>query len=160
MIKPKIRSFDWVDRKRTMLKKIMPGDYFCFELPGLIGFGCGRILAKVSLGHSAAFFSGVLAQPFFSTDWVGEVSFFDIVDSYSLFDRKKEGDWRIVAGSDISEESFDFCSAWFGYGTLGDRQKVNLAGKKLPCSEEEYRLLPAYRPAGNKVILKRMGFDS
>lgn len=159
MSEPQMRYFEWSDRKRTMLKKIVPGDYFCFELPGSSEFGCGRIIAKVSLGHSAVFFSGSLLQPSFPVDWIEEISFFDIIDSYSLFDRKKEGDWRIVAAADISEESFDLCSAWFGYGTPGDRHKVNLAGKELPCSEEEYRLLPPYRPAGNKAILKKMGIN-
>jgi len=132
----------------------MEGDFFCFELEAG-GFGCGRILAKVSLGHSVEIFSGVENSPDYTPAWLKKgVAFYDIVDSYSLFDKKKEGDWRVVASGNLDSD-FDFDAAFFGYGTRGDRQKVNLAGTRSPCDEEVYLTLPPYRPAGNKSIVAK-----
>ena len=143
-----------------MLRYINGGDFFCFELPDGKGYGCGRVVAKLSIGHAVEVYEGVEPLPQFSSGWFDKkVSFYEIIDSYSLFDRKKEGDWRILVTSCALSVDYDFDAAWFGYGTKGGRQKVNLAGSRFDCSEEEYASLPAFRPAGNKTILKKMGFS-
>src|SRR5687767_3004002 len=84
----------WNAKPRTRLRYIKPGDLFMFRLDDS-KHGVGRIISKVSLGHVAEFFEVTLNSP--------ELQGFDlarvkrrglpvVLDSYSLFDRKIEGD--------------------------------------------------------------------
>ncbi|MBT0568172.1 Imm26 family immunity protein [Williamsia sp. CHRR-6] len=151
------KRYSWEKKKRTMLRFIKPGDFFCFLLPSG-KFGCGRVISKVSVGHSAEFYPSPLDEPVLWENWANSgVSFYDVLDSYSLFDRRLEGDWRIVGSADIEEKKV-YREVFFVYGSSGGRYKVNLMGQECECSEEEYRALPPYRPAGNANILSRMGF--
>ncbi|QEO27253.1 Imm26 family immunity protein [Xanthomonas translucens] len=152
-----IFKYGWDKKKRTMLRFIKPGDFFCFALPSG-KFGAGRIIAKVSVGHSAEIYDSALDEPVFTEAWNGfAVYFYDVLDSYSLFDRKIEGDWRIVGNSNIKSRKIHE-ETFFGYGSSGSRTKVNLIGQRFECSEEEYKHLPPYRPAGNEDILEKIKY--
>jgi hypothetical protein len=152
-----VTSYDWDRKKRTPLRSVRPGDYFCFALPSG-GFGAGMVISRVSIGHAVEIFDARVAEPRWSDEWREyPIAFREIIDSYSLFDRKKEGDWRIVASSVLEDRDTDRAT-WFAYGSPGDRVKVNLLGERSPCSEEEYDALPRYRPAGEKTVLAQ--FDS
>ncbi len=150
-------KYSWDKKKRTMLRFIEPGDFFCFSLPSG-KFGVGRIISKVSVGHSAEIFDVELNEPIIPDDcssW--PTSFYEILDSYSIFDRKAEGEWRIVGNAEIDKNKI-YKEIFFAYGSLGDRVKVNLLNQEFKCSEEEYKNLPSYRPAGGRVILRKMGY--
>ncbi|AXQ10024.1 Imm26 family immunity protein [Xanthomonas oryzae] len=148
-------NYVWSKKKRTVLRSLKQGDFFCFFLSeGKYGFG--RLIAKLSMGHSVEIFDIALNDPVVPGNWSKlSVDFYEVVDSYSLFDKKSEGDWRVVGYAEL-EVKQDYRCVFFGYGSKGDRNKVNLLGEKFSCDEEEYIKLPPYRPAGNKSILARM----
>lgn len=60
-------------------------------------YGVGRIMTQNSLGHVAETFDKILTSPDVKSLSFSRLGDPVILDSYSLFDRKLEGDWRIVA---------------------------------------------------------------
>jgi hypothetical protein len=148
-----VRIIPWDSKPRTMLRFLRPGDRFAFEIsPNR--YGQGTILAKTSVGHSAEFLPDVVSDPNDMSAWDNGESpaFFDILDSYSLFDRRAEGNWQRIA-TDAPVPARDAHRAVaFGYGSCGDRYRVDLFGVTSEIGEDEYASLPAYRPGGHHDI--------
>jgi Immunity protein 26 len=155
MSKAKISG--WDAKPRTVLRSIRPGDLFLFAL-GSGRYGVGRILTAVSLGHVAEFFEPVLDQPDvagFSPDAAVRRGRPLIIDSYSLFDRKLEGDWRIVA----RQENFvprDVDDVFFTYGDASNRRRVDVHDRETAIDADEASRLPRYSPNGDWQVRNKL----
>ncbi|AKF48642.1 Imm26 family immunity protein [Pseudomonas syringae] len=144
-----LKIFKWEENKRKQLRHIKPGDIFCFDL-GQIGYGLGRVMTRNSLGHVVEIFKEVLDKPQITCSNFSRVGDPVILDSYSLFDRKTEGDWRIIAHDPNYtaplEEPIRFI-----YGVANNRTEVDIFDNEYPSrsSPEE---LPRYSPKGDMQI--------
>lgn len=147
----------WDAKPRTVLRSIRPGDLFLFVLePGR--YGVGRIVSAVSVGHVAEFFEPVLDTP--------DVTGFSpaearrrgrplIIDSYSLFDRKLEGDWRIVARQE-NFQPVDVDDVFFTYGDASNRRKVDVFDRETAIDAAEASRLPPYSPHGDWQVRHKL----
>lgn len=152
-----MRTIEWDSKPRTMLRFLKPGDRFAFETsPGR--FGQGTLLAKVSLGHSAEIYPALVSDPADTSAWDdgAEPAFFEILDTYSLFDRRREGDWQRIATDAAVPSRPAHRSTRFGYGSPGDGQSTDLFGHRAPVDEHEFARLPRYRPAGHRAVVARL----
>lgn len=75
-----------------------------------------------------------------------------ILDSYSLFDRKAEGDWRIVAYDNEYQAPLDE-PIRFSYGVADNKRLVDIFDNEtfLVGMEEDF---PRYSPMGDEKIKK------
>lgn len=154
-----IKFWGWDKKPRTMLRYLKSGDIFCFQLPN-DKFGFGKIVAKVSVGHTAEIFDYFSHTP----DDYDRVSFNSdsksipvILDSYSLFDKKISGEWRII-GHDEKNVIKPFEGIYFVYGPLGERKKVDMFGNVSDVSDvsdKESENYPPYMPK-NDFHIKNM----
>ena len=119
-----LKLYGWEARERTMLRRIIPGMIFAFAI-GDAGYGFGRVLSRVNMGHVVKIFDVVKSEPLIDFDelvslrsLLGPV----VIDSYGLFDRKNEGDWRIIGHEDGFVPS-DLDRVFFKYG-VPPRYKV------------------------------------
>lgn len=154
----KMKVLGWDKRPRTMLRHIKPGDLFAFSL-GDGKFGLGRIVSKISVGHIAEVFDVVANSP--------DVHDFDvntacramppvILDSYSLFDKKSEGDWRIIAHDEGFVPS-NMENVFFTYGAAaGSCRKVDYLDRETAISKAESDKLPDYSPEGELRIKREL----
>jgi len=139
----------WNSKPRTMLRFIKPGDIFVFKLNDEY-FGFGRILTKVSLGHVAEIFDSILTSPTVTPELLSSVSRLGtpvVLDTYSLFDKRLEGDWQIVA------HDSEFCmgdtdNVYFVYGHPNSWIRVDVFGNKESMADLEAALLSKYSPRG------------
>jgi len=147
----KIKKYDWKKNQRTPLGKIKTGDIFFFEnSPG--EFYLGRIMAKNSLGHFAEIFTPPTNDPaIIELDKVKRIREPIILDSYSLFDKKSEGNWKIIANQEDYTTPTDE-PIRFAYGLGPTRTQIDISGNKEKISEKEARSLPAYSPMGDLDI--------
>lgn len=147
----------WNSKPRTLLRSIKPGDLFLFRLDDS-KYGAGRIISHVSVGHVAEFFDVILDEPDLQGLDLARVKRLGrpvILDAYSLFDRKKEGDWQIVG----HQEDFvpqDVDDVFFAYGVGPTRQKVDVFGKRTQVPAQEAEGLPLYSPMGDKDVKRKV----
>lgn len=82
-------------------------------------------MTKNSLGHVAEIFDEVLNSPAVNSLSFSRLGAPVILDSYSLFDRKTEGDWRIVA-HEIGYQPSNEESIRFVYGVANNVKLVDI----------------------------------
>ena len=78
-----------------------------------------------------------------------------ILDSYGLFDRKIEGDWRIVAhdeGYIPHDESVRFTS-----GIASGCKRIDIFDNEEAIAESEAKKLPDYSPMGEDDVIEELG---
>lgn len=153
----KITLNPWDKKPRTALRSIKPGDIFMFRL-GSDSFGIGRILSKVSIGHVAEFFEPILSIPDLGDNNVDTIQRRGqplIIDSYSLFDRKLEGDWRIV-GHEVGFEPKNVNGIYFIYGTDKNLKKVSIFDEESVVDEKSASTLEYYSPNGDIHIRHKL----
>lgn len=133
----------WEKKPRTMLRFIKPGDIFCFKLSAS-SYVFGRVISKIMTGHVVE----ILGEP----KSCPEVNDSDILsfsrkvppfvlDSYSLFDRKLEGEWRVVGRqNNFAPEKVG--DVYFTYGMAGSCKKVNVFGEEHAITEKESKKIP------------------
>lgn len=142
-----------------MLRHIKPGDVFAFLL-GTNRYGFGRIISIVTLGHVAEFFDHVHDHPVVDSKELGQMKRLGkpvVLDSYSLFDRKVDVDWRIIGyQDDFVPEAI--VNVFFVYGDGTGCRKVDVFGKESPVSAGEAQGLPFYAPLGDMDV-KREIYD-
>ena len=148
---------EWATAKRTRLRHIRPGDLFFFTVPGR-GFGSGRIVARVSLGHTAEIFDPITVEPprQFDPDTLTAHPPV-VIDSYSLLDRGREGDYRILAHDSEFDPGGRYDSVFFAFGAGPNRTRVDILGNRTAISEDEARHLPRYTPLGDARIQNLVG---
>lgn len=154
----KTKFLGWDKRTRTMLRYIKPGDIFLFELREG-AFGVGRVVSKVSIGHIAEVFDTIVTTPDIQSLDIGSLHRAMppvILDSYSLFDRKSEGDWRIVAHEEDYLPS-GMENVFFTYGAAaGCCRKVDYLDRETEISKAEAEKLPDYSPEGELRIKREL----
>ncbi|WP_081004404.1 Imm26 family immunity protein [Pseudomonas coronafaciens] len=149
------KYYSWAKKPKTLLRNIKTGDIFCFLING--NYRIGRIMTQNSLGHVAEIFEQVLKEPdaseLISTKRVGRPV---ILDSYGLFDRKIEGDWRIVAHDEDyvppRDESVRFTS-----GIASGCKKIDIFDNEEAITESEAGNLPDYSPMGEGDVIEELG---
>lgn len=102
-----------------MIRFIKTGDIFCF-LNEKNTYCFGRILSKVSIGNVVEILDFVSPTPEIKVNEIEQSNRLIelvILDSYTLFDRKIEGDWRII-GRHINYIPTDFENTFFTYGCI------------------------------------------
>lgn len=148
----------WAKKPKTLLRHIRPGDIFCFS-SGAQRYYFGRIMTRNRLGHVAEVFCDYLTLPD-ASQLPGFSRLGDplILDSYSLFDRKIEGDWRIVGHqADYvapTDEPF-----FFTYGVGPSRQRVDIFDREVTVTGEEAKAFPDYSPMGDFDVKEAFGID-
>ncbi|MCE0559024.1 Imm26 family immunity protein [Motilimonas sp. E26] len=161
----KLKIWGWDKKPRTMLRYIKPGDIFCFELKeetfalnlNRKVYGFGRIMTKMSLGHSAEIFDFFSTTPELKNDFELDCSRLMpplILDSYSLFDRKIIGDWRIIGRQEDYLHSGDE-DVYFLWGSKGLEKKTSLYGESSEATEEEVKKYP-YKIAWDDLFITKM----
>lgn len=149
----KTELWGWDKKIRTMLRFVKPGDIFCFELKnGLFCFG--RIIAKVATGHLAEILDYVSDKPCINLDNIekgrrlGEPI---ILDSYGLFDRKAEGEWRII-GHQEEYKAPDFDDIYLTFGIGDDWKRRDLYGNTTKITKEEHFRYILVSPKGDDEV--------
>lgn len=71
------------------------------------------------------------------------------LDTYSLFDRKSEGEWRITGRQEDYIPPEDAKDLWFAWGTGLGCKKSNVLYQTVPISGEEWEALPHLSPGGD-----------
>ena len=140
-----IKIWGWDKKKRTMLRFIKSGDIFCFELEKQ-KYCFGRIISDTFTGHIAEIFDYISSDTFINAEIIEKSSRLMpliVLDSYTLFDNKRSGDWRIV-GHQENYVPNDVENIYFTYGHGGGCRKMDVFGKETPIHEsdqEKYILL-------------------
>lgn len=113
--KPELKIWGWDKKPRTMLRHLDAGMIFCFKFDDN-KYCFGRLMTKCCVGHIAEFFDHTSSAPEFSAEFLSKCKrvSVQIIDSYSLFDRRSEGEWRIIGAcgnyvpTDVGEIKFYF----------------------------------------------------
>ena len=151
----KIRIWGWDKKVRTMLRFIKPGDIFCFEFKDE-SYCFGRIIVKVTTGHLAEILDCVSDKPCIDKNSIEKAQRIGdpiILDSYGLFDRKAEGEWRII-GNQEDYIMHDYGDIYLTFGVGRDWKKVDLYGNTTKISEEEHLKYILMSPQGDYKIKK------
>lgn len=152
------KLFGWEKKPITVLRSIKPGDVFCFEVSK--GRYCfGRIIAKVSVGHTAEIYDLFLPEPTVSEQQISAAKRIIppvVLDSYGLFDKKISGEWRIIgSGPEFIPGGVD--NFYFVYGAEENRKKVDIFGNTSPVSNAASQDYPAYSPKQDDQIKFMLG---
>jgi Immunity protein 26 len=139
--------------KRKNRNKILPGDIFAFvfnEAAGGNQYGFGRIVSRIFTGHVAEIFNYFSAQP--TIDLSQSKQRFKnpvILDAYSLFQLRREGDWRFIGTTENYQPDADLLNVRFAWGTKGDQRATDLQGNWAHISDAEADSLPRENPYGD-----------
>lgn len=131
----KIKIRGWNTKPRTMLRFIKIGDIFCFEYSDN-KFAFGQIIGKSISGHVGIFFNLFKDNPEITEQELNDLTCIGepkIIDSYSLFDRKSEGNWQII-GHEENIDLMPYEKVYFKYGDPNGSKfgKVDIIGKTYP----------------------------
>ncbi|MCX4300112.1 MAG: immunity 26/phosphotriesterase HocA family protein [Lachnospiraceae bacterium] len=149
----KIKIWGWNKKKRTMIRYIKPGDIFCFELSEQ-KYCFGRIIAKTIVGHIAEIFDYISSDTIIDTEIIEKSSRLMpliILDSYTLFDYKISGDWRII-GHQENYTPNDVNGIYFSYGTGEECKKVDVFGNETSIPESDKNNYTWLAPQCNEYI--------
>lgn len=151
----KIMIWGWDKKVRTMLRFIKPGDIFCFKLNEK-SYGFGRIITKIDVGHLVEIFNCISDKPCIDANSIeNAMRLMEPValDSYGLFDKKAEGEWRII-GKQQDYIAHDFGDIYLTFGAGRDWKKIDLYGNVTKISVEEHLKYILMSPQGDYVIKK------
>ena len=150
-----IKSVEIKTGKRPKRLKPVPGDIFAFKIKDEC-FGFGRLISKVSVGMVAEIFDYISPHPIFDmtkTDsWLIQPL---VLDTYSLFERRLEGDWRIIAHTEpfVADSKYD--NIKFIYGEPPNNLKaVSVDDKTQPISSDAARGCREYAPYGDYHVIQ------
>lgn len=149
----KIEIWGWDKKVRTMLRFIKQGDIFCFEFKEK-NYCFGRIIVKVTTGHLAEILDCVSDKPFIDINSIEKAQRIGepvILDSYGLFDRKAEGEWRIV-GHQEDYKPQDFYDIFMTFGIGDDWKRCDLYGNVTKITKEEHFRYILISPKGNNQV--------
>lgn len=157
------KFWSWDKKPRTMLRFVKPGDLFCFKLDD--GNYCfGRVMSKIMSGHVVEIFNFISKKPEITESDIAQSERAIppvIIDTYSLFDRKTEGEWRIT-GHQNNYKPTNIDDVFFIYGIpvpgIGLLKKADINGNKVgEISEEEAKKYQWLSPNGDYDIKSLLG---
>jgi len=153
-----IKIWGWDKKPRTMLRFIKPGDIFCFRFDENT-YCFGRIISKV-IFWTAEIFDYVSPNPEINEEAILKASRLInpvVLDAYCLFDRRTEGEWRIIGRQeDYTPQNMD--NVFFTYGVASGCKKVDIWNNETPISAEEQKKYIMLSPDGDygvKELLKK-----
>lgn len=149
----KLKIWGWDKKERTMVRYIKNGDIFCFKLYEK-EYCFGRIIVKTDFGHLAEIFDCISDKPYITIDSVEKASRLMapiVLDSYSLFDKKIVGEWRII-GCQEDYIATDFDDIYLTFGIGSDWKKIDLNGNITKISAEEHLKYIPLSPVGDYII--------
>ncbi len=155
-----VKSVEIKTSKRPKRVKPTPGDIFAFRINEEL-FGFGRLVASVSIGMVAEIFDYFSKQPILdlskTNKWLIKPL---ILDTCSLFERKIEGDWRIIGHLDDNNIDDKFKDIKFIYGMPPKQlMAVSIDDSEQPISQQEAASFRRYSPCGDydvKQLLKEI----
>lgn len=147
-----IKIWGWEKKPRTMLRYLKIGDIFCFRYDENT-YRFGRIMARV-IFHIVEIFDFASDRPVITEEQVLHVGRLLVtpLDTYSLFDRKSEGEWRIIGRQEDYVPPEDAGEYWFSWGDRSAARKSNVFDETVAIGEEEWRALPPLSPGGDYDI--------
>ena len=151
----RIRFVGWDKKPRTMLRFIKPGDVLCF-LRGTDTYCFGRIMTKASMGHFGEIFEYASEAPSITEEEVQSAnrmlgSF--CLDSFTLFDTKIMGDWRIIGHQkDYRPEGVE--GIYFAYGLADSCKRIDILGNTVGITEAEAQHYEPYMSCTDARIQK------
>jgi Immunity protein 26 len=144
--------------KRKNRNKINPGDLFSFRLDDN-SWGFGRIVSRITDGHVAEIFKYFANEPVLDSGKTYDRFMPPVVlDAYSLFQLKREGDWGFVGSTPDYAPDAVIAQVRFAWGSSGDQKATDIYDKYLPVSDQEAKSLPRCQPWGDydvKEFIKR-----
>lgn len=154
--KPELEIWGWDKKPRTMLRYLDSGQIFCFKFDE-DKYCFGRLMTKASVGHIAEIFDYTSSLPEIDADTLNSSKRISvqILDNYSLFDRKTEGDWRII-GACGNYIPANVENVIFYYGIGNDTRLTDFFNHETPVSEEEAKKYPPLSPHGDYLIKKEI----
>lgn len=150
-----IKIWGWEKKPRTMLRFLKIGDIFCFKYDDHT-YRFGRIMARV-IFHIVEILDYASDQPVITEEDVLSAGRLLVtpLDTYSLFDRKSEGEWRIIGHQeDYAPENAE--DVWFSWGDRSDCRKSNVLDQTVFISEEEWKALPPLSPGGDYDVKREI----
>ena len=144
-----IKIWGWEKKPRTMLRFLKIGDIFCFRYDDH-SYRFGRIMAHV-IFHIAEIFDYVSQEPVIREGDILHAGRLLVtpIDSYSLFDRKSEGEWRIIGRQEDYTPPEDARDLWFAWGIASGCRKSNVLDETVFISQAEWDTLPHLSPGGD-----------
>ncbi len=135
--------------------KPKPGDIFAFKINDEL-FGFGRLVSKVDIGMVAEIFDYFSSQPILDMSklekWLIQPL---VLDSYSLFELRLEGDWRIIGHSELKNVNERFNNIRFIYGEPPNHLKaVSIDDTETSITQEDAVGLRYYSPCGDEKVKK------
>ena len=149
----KLITWGWEKKKRTLLRYIKIGDIFCFKYDDYTYyFGC--VIAMKPKDYTIVeIFNYTSSLPVISKEIIDNaIRIFHPInlDAYSLFDRKVEGEWRIIGhyeGYAIKDED----NISFAVGVVFPR-KMDINGNLTKISPEEAEGLQDFAYLGDTNV--------
>lgn len=155
--KPELKIWGWDKKPRTMLRYLDAGMIFCFKFDDN-NYRFGRLMTKCCVGHIAEFFDHTSSTPEINAEILAKCKrvSVQIIDSYSLFDRKSEGEWRIIGAcgnyipTDVEDIKF-----YFGIGS--DPRITDFLDRQIKVTPSEAEKYPPLSPLGDFQIKEKLG---
>lgn len=151
-----IKLWGWEKKPRTMLRYIKIGDIFCFKYDDHT-YRFGRIMAEV-IFHIVEIFDYASDQPVIAEEDILAANRLLVtpLDTYSLFDRRTQGEWRIIGRQEDYTPPEDVKDIWFSWGIASGCRKSNPLDQTVFISEEEWRALPSLSPGGDYYVKREI----
>jgi len=151
-----IKIWGWEKKPRTMLRFLKIGDIFCFKYDDHT-YRFGRIMAKV-IFHIVEILDYVSDQPVIREEDIlgADRLIVTPLDTYSLFDRRSEGEWRIIGHQEDYVPPEDAKDIWFAWGIASGCRKSNVFNQTVFISEEEWSALPSLSPGGDYDVKREV----
>ena len=151
-----IKLWSWEKKPRTMLRYLKIGDIFCFRYDDHT-YRFGRIMARVII-HIVEVFDYASDQPVISEEQVLSAGHLLVtpLDTYSLFDRKSEGEWRIIGRQEDYVPPEDAGDYWFSWGDRSAARKSNVFDETVFIGQEEWQALPPLSPGGDYDVRREI----
>lgn len=150
--KPDLEIWGWDKKPRTMLRYLEAGQIFCFKFDES-KYCFGRLMTKCCVGHIAEFFDHTSSVPEINAEILSKCKrvSVQIIDSYGLFDKKSEGEWRIIGicGNYIPSEIEDIR---FYMGVGNDMRIVDFFDHETKAFKEDSKKYPPLSPRGDYQI--------
>ena len=151
-----IKIWGWEKKPRTMLRFLKSGDIFCFKYDDHTYY-FGRIMSKV-IFHIVEIFDYTSDQPIITEKDILRSGRLLVtpLDTYSLFDRKSEGEWRIIGRQKDYTLPEDAAGFWFSWGDYSAGRKSNPLNQTVSISKEEWTALPPLSPGGDYDLKRKI----